>query len=138
MLVLFHSQPFSYTCLSFCCHSDFSGETLHNSHALVCTDQDQQTALQPAQAQQPDTSLPRLEINLRHNATPFSLQPDIYLNLREHWNIEQEVQLVILKEILIRDWCLRLNVYFADHLLVQISLEIAEILQLPTDRNPQA
>jgi hypothetical protein len=65
----------------------------------VCTDQDQQTALQPAQAQQPDTSLPRLEINLRHNATPFSLQPDIYLNLQEHWNIEQEVQLVILGRV---------------------------------------
>ena len=99
MLVLFHNQPFSYTCLSFCCHPDFSGETLHNSHALVCTDQGQQTAPQLAQAQDPNTSLPRLEINLRHNNTPFSLQPDIYLNLREHWNIEREVQLVILGRV---------------------------------------
>jgi hypothetical protein len=99
MLVLFHNQPFSYTCLSFCCHSDFSGETLHNSHALVFTDQGQQTAPQPAQAQQPNIDLPRLEINLHHNNTPFSLQPDIYLNLREHWNIEQEVRLVILGRV---------------------------------------
>jgi hypothetical protein len=99
MLVLFHNQPFSYTCLSFCCHSDFSGETLHNSHALVCTDQGQQAALQPAQAQQSNASLPCLEINLRHNTPPFSLQPDIYLNLREHWNVEQEVQLVVLGRV---------------------------------------
>jgi hypothetical protein len=99
VLVLFHNQPFSYTCLSFCRHSNFSGETLHNSHALVCTDQGQQTAPQPAQAQHPNTSLPLLEINLHHNTTPFSLQPDIYLNLREHWNIEQEVRLVILGRV---------------------------------------
>ena len=96
MLVLFHNQPFSFTCLSFCCHSDFSGETLCNSHAFVCTDQGQQTAPQPAQAQQSNTRLPHLKINLRHNTTPFSLQPNIYLNLREHWNIEREVQLLIL------------------------------------------
>jgi hypothetical protein len=99
VLVLFHNQPFSYTCLSFCRHPNFSGETLHNSHALVCTDQGQQTAPQPAQAQHPNTSLPLLEINLHHNTTPFSLQPDIYLNLREHWNIEREVQLVILGRV---------------------------------------
>jgi hypothetical protein len=99
MLILFHNRPFSYTCLSFCCDPDFSGETLHNSHALVYTDQGQQTALQPAQAQQPNTRLPRLEIHLRHNNTPFSLKPDIYLNLREHWNIEQEVRLVILGRV---------------------------------------
>lgn len=56
-------------------------------------------APQPAQAPQPNTSLPRLEINLHLNNTPFSLQPDIYLNLREHWNIEREVQLVILGRV---------------------------------------
>jgi hypothetical protein len=95
MLVLFDNYPFSFTCLSFCCHSDFgsqldlSGESLFNSHALVCTDQGQQTNL----------SLPRLEINLRHDATPVSLQPHIYLNLREHWNIEREVEVVILGRV---------------------------------------
>ncbi|ERF72330.1 hypothetical protein EPUS_06086 [Endocarpon pusillum Z07020] len=99
MLVLFHNQPFSHTCLSFCCHSDFSGETLNHSHALVYTDQGQQTAPQLSQAQQPNIGLPRLEINLRHNNTPFSLQPDIYLNLREHWNVEQEVRFVILGRV---------------------------------------
>jgi hypothetical protein len=35
---------------------------------------------------------------------------------------------VKLKEILIGDWCLRLNVYFANHLLVQISSGMAELL----------
>lgn len=100
VLVLYHNRPFSYTCLSFCRHSDFSGETLQNSHALVYMDQDQQTALQPAQAQQANTtSLPRLGIHLRHNSTPFSIKPDIYLNLREPWNIEQEVQFVILGRV---------------------------------------
>jgi hypothetical protein len=99
MLVLFHNRPFTYTCLSFCCHSDFSGETLHNSHALVFTDQDQQAAPQPSQTQQSNASLPCIEIKLHLNTTPFSLRPDIYLNLREHWNVEQEVQLVVLGRV---------------------------------------
>ncbi|KAF7502197.1 hypothetical protein GJ744_006754 [Endocarpon pusillum] len=51
MLVLFYNKLFSYACLSFCCHSDFSGETLRHSHALVYADDGQQTAPQSSQAQ---------------------------------------------------------------------------------------
>ena len=99
MLVLFHNQPFSYTCLSFCRHLEFDSETLRNSHAHVRKGSSQRGLDQAFQDLQVNTNLPSLKLKLSCSNIARAVQPDIYLNLREHWNIEQEVQFAILGRV---------------------------------------